>query len=62
MGGTWEKKKRGKIKAKGKNQVWEEIKEMYSGSGNLTESCSNGGCETVDCKQKVPETRKVRAT
>jgi hypothetical protein len=42
-----------------KNQVWEE---MYRGSGNLTEVCSNGGWETGGSNQKVPDARKARVS
>jgi hypothetical protein len=33
VGGIWEAEKRGRVK-EGKNQVWEEIEEMYRRSGN----------------------------
>jgi hypothetical protein len=33
VGGTWEEERRGSEK-EGQNQVWEEVEEMYRGSGN----------------------------
>jgi hypothetical protein len=41
----------------GQNQVWEE---MYKGSGNRTEMCSNWEWGTGDSNQKVPDARKAR--
>ena len=55
MGGREE----GEGKKMGQNQVWEE---MYRGSGNLTEVCSNGGWETGGSNQKVPDARKARVS
>jgi hypothetical protein len=49
----------------GRNQVWEEMEEMYRGSGNGTEACSNGGmgnCGGFGSNQKVPDARKARAS
>jgi hypothetical protein len=33
VGGTWEEEKRGRGKEE-QNKVWEEMEEMYKGSGN----------------------------
>jgi hypothetical protein len=38
--GLW-RKRRGRGEKEGKIQVWEEMEEIYQGSGNLTEVCSN---------------------
>jgi hypothetical protein len=57
---TWEEEKSGQGK-KGKNQVWEEMEEMYKGLGNSTEVCSSGGWGTGGSNQKVPDARIARA-
>jgi hypothetical protein len=38
------------------------MEEMYRGSGNWTEVCSNGGWGTWGSNQKVPDARKARAS
>jgi hypothetical protein len=38
------------------------MEEMYRGSGNWTEVCSNRGLGIVDSNQKVPDSRKARAS
>jgi hypothetical protein len=43
----------------GQNQVWEE---MFKGSGNWKEVCSNGGWGTEGSNQKVPVASKTRAS
>ena len=36
-----------------KNQAWEEIEEMFRGSGIGTELCSNGGWGAVGCTRPL---------
>lgn len=56
------RKRRGEGEKEGKNQVWEEMEEMYRGSEHWTEVCSNGEWGTGGSNQKAPEARKARAS
>jgi hypothetical protein len=49
---------------KGKNQVWEEMKEMYRRSRRWTEGCGSGewGGGSEDGNQKVPDARRAEAS
>ena len=52
-------RKKGKGEKGGQDRVWEETNEMYRGSGNCTEVCSNEGRRTGSSQQKVPDARKA---
>jgi hypothetical protein len=41
------RKRSGEGEKERKNQVWEEMEEIYRGSGNCTDVCSNGEWGTV---------------
>jgi len=62
MVGSWEEERRGKGKGVGWDHMWEERVEMYRGSGNCTEVCSNGGWGTGGSHNKVPYARKARVS
>ena len=56
---TLEEERRAREKRGGQDRVWEETNEMYRGSGNCTEVCSNEGRRTGSSQQKVPDARKA---
>jgi hypothetical protein len=58
----WEglgRKRRGGAEKEGKNQLWEELEEMYREPETSTEVCSNVGLGTGGSYQKIPDARKA---
>jgi hypothetical protein len=55
-------KRGGGREKEGQNQVWEEMEEMYRGSGNWTEVYSNERWGAGGSNQKVSDARKARAS
>jgi hypothetical protein len=59
-GGGLERKRRWGGGKGGKNR--EEMEEMYRGSGNWTDICSNGEWGIGGSNQKIPDARKAKAS
>jgi hypothetical protein len=58
---TSEKERKGEGNG-GQDQVWEEIREKYRGSGNWTEVCNNGRWRAGGSHQQVSDARKARGS